>query len=94
MNEVKVFNAQGELKHIVSVEELLAISDRKIAGMLGGGVSFTGETRRIPFKTYYCNECRVSFKSNSTRGAKYCKDCRKTVYRIRKKNSKNKKEAL
>lgn len=86
MNEVRVFDGRGNLKRIVTVKELLAISDKRISGLLSGCVSFTGETRRIKFTNYNCAECKKSFKSNSTRGAKYCPGCRKTVYRIRKKN--------
>lgn len=84
MNEVRVFDGSGKLKHIISVKKLIAINDLKLQRV----VSLTGETRRIKFKKYWCIECRKFFKSNSTRGAKYCAGCRKKVYTIRKKNAK------
>jgi len=83
MNQVRVFDAGGKLKHIVSEKELIAISDRELSRI----ISFTGEKRRIKFKWYKCVECQSDFKSNSTKGAKWCPDCRKKVYSIRKKNS-------
>jgi len=86
MNEVRVFDAAGNLKHIISEEELIAISDRQLSRML----SMTGAKRRIKFKWYNCVECKIPFQSNSTSGALYCKDCRKIVHRMRKKNASSK----
>ena len=88
MNEVRVFDAGGNLKRIISVKELLVISDANIAKYCG----ITGERKRIKFKNYTCVECKKSFKSNSTRGAKYCPDCRKGVYTKRKRNAREAKK--
>lgn len=92
MNEVRVFDPRGNLKRIITTAELIAISDEQ----LKNGPTITGARRIIPFTKYKYNSCKKMFESNSTRGAKYCKDCRKKVYRIRKKNGRNiiKKEKL
>ena len=81
MNEVRVFDPQGKLKQTVTVAELIARSDEQFKN----GPTITGARRVIAFKDYICNRCKETFQSNSTRGAMYCKPCRKVVYRHRKR---------
>jgi len=81
MFEVKVFDGRGNLKEVVSSEE---VSRRCEEAFFKG----PGTLERLTFKTYVCVECKISFESNSSRGANYCKDCRPKAYRrSRKKNN-------
>jgi len=86
MSQVRVFDGNGNLKRVISAKQVQAISDERFYKYIG----ITGEKRRIKYKDYSCVECKIVFQSKSTRGAKYCKDCRKKVYQIRKKNARNK----
>jgi len=79
MFEVKVFDGCGNLKEVISSEE---VSRRYDDAFFKRG-PFTPMT----VKTYVCVECKINFESKSTRGAKYCKDCRKKVYKIRQRRS-------
>jgi len=77
--QVKVFDGQGNLKEVISSEE---VSRRYDESFLKGGTY-----GRLKIKTYVCVECKTNFESRSSRGAKYCKDCRTNVYKIRKKGA-------
>lgn len=88
MNEVRVFDPRGNLKRIITTAELIAISDEQ----LKNGPTITGARRIIPFTKYRCDSCKKMFESNSTRGAKYCPDCRKGVYTKRKRNAREAKK--
>ena len=76
--QVKVFDEQGNLKEIICADEVLRRSDEVFLNR--GKIS-----NRLKMKSYICVECKIKFESNSSRGAKYCKDCRTKVYKIRKK---------
>jgi len=77
MFEVKVFDGCGNLKEVISSEEVSRRYDE----------AFFKGLNRLTIKTYVCVECKINFESRSSRGAKYCKDCRKSVYKIRKRRS-------
>lgn len=80
MFEIKVFDGRGNLKEVISPEE---VSRRHDEAFFKVGATFV----RLTVKTYVCVECKVNFESNSSRGAKYCKDCRNIVYRNRKRRA-------
>lgn len=80
MFEVRVFDGRGNLKEVISPEE---VSRRYDETFYQGGQTFV----RLTVKTYVCVECKINFQSRSSRGAKYCKECRKKVYKIRKRRS-------
>jgi len=80
MFEVKVFDKHGNLKNVISSEEVSRKYDEAFSQ---GGTTFT----RLIVKTYVCVECKINFESKSSRGAKYCKDCRKIVYKNRKRRA-------
>lgn len=86
MNEVRVFDPEGNLKRTISIAELLVRSDEQLKNI----ITITGARRVIPFTDYRCLRCKETFQSNSTRGAMYCKSCRKVVYRLRKRKVPNK----
>jgi len=80
MFEVKVFDGRGNLKEIISPEE---VSRRYDETFFRVGKDFV----RLIVKTYVCVECKINFQSRSSHGAKYCKDCRKSVYKNRKRRA-------
>jgi len=80
MFEVRVFDGRGNLKEVISSEE---VSRRYDDAFFKG----PGTLKRLTIKTYVCVECKINFESNSSRGAKYCKECRKSIYKIRKRRS-------
>ena len=85
MHQVKVFDATGNLKHIISAEEVQAISNEKFlleSGTVGGA------RKQLKYKNYPCLDCRKTFRSCSTRGAKYCMTCRKNAYKRSRKREK------
>jgi len=81
MFEVKVFDGQGKLKEVISSKEVSRRYDETFFK------SQKSLSRGLTFKKYKCVECKTPFESNSSRGAKYCKDCRKGVYKSRKRRA-------
>ena len=80
MFEVRVFDGRGNLKEVITSED---VSRRYDETFYQGEQTFA----RLTVKTYVCVECKVNFESRSSRGDKYCKDCRKIVYRNRKRRA-------
>jgi len=79
MREVKIFDGKGKLKKIIPKKKVIAKTYKLFK-----------ENPYLPkaklkMKDYFCAACRIKFKSNSTRGASYCKKCRPAAYRRSKK---------
>lgn len=84
MREVKIFDAKGNLKKIIPKKKVIATSYAKLK-------KYQGHMRRVvKFKKYFCAECKVEFKSNSTKGATYCKKCRAGAYKRSRRKSREK----
>lgn len=79
MLEVRIYDGNGKLKETLSREKVLARSDENFKN------AQRTNTREMTFKDFTCDDCRVSFKSNSTRGARYCPKCRSGAYRRSKR---------
>jgi len=86
INEVRVFDGKGKLKHIIPAEEVMELSEAQFLSWAG----ITGRKRVREFKDYTCTTCRKKFQSKSTKGAKYCVDCRQFAYKRGKRSAKAK----
>ena len=83
MFECKVFDKEGKLKRVISREEVIRLHDETFAGQ---AFAKGGKTAgRLTVKAYVCVMCKVNFESKSSRGAKYCKDCRPGAYKRSRK---------